>query len=278
MDATKWVARYLDHVSATGCEKPYTTRTSTKPRLVAFGRQFGDTDLMGINGETIVKWLSSLPCKVSTKHAYLRVLSAALNRSRRLGWEVPALGIKPKDLGRAVVEEQTPLTKEQDEQLIERAKTHSLGSAIMLARFAGLRLQEFLRLEWPDIDFEFDLIHVRAKPGWSPKNHQERSIPMHHVMKDFLTQRQQRTGPVVVKHNGQPYGRPPRTALVTLFKKLGIKGAWHVLRHTFCTRMLENGSDIYQVSKLMGHNDVAVTQRYAHTAARQFTTAAQSAY
>ena len=39
----------------------------------------------------------------------------------------------------------------------------------------------------------------------------------------------------------------------------------HVLRHTFGTRWLQAGGDIYKLSKILGHSSVAVTeQHYAH--------------
>jgi hypothetical protein len=39
---------------------------------------------------------------------------------------------------------------------------------------------------------------------------------------------------------------------------------FHDLRHTFATRMVQAGVDLYKVSKLMGHKDISTTQRYAH--------------
>ena len=39
----------------------------------------------------------------------------------------------------------------------------------------------------------------------------------------------------------------------------------HVLRHTFGTRWLQAGGDIYKLSKILGHSSVAVTEaHYAH--------------
>ena len=37
----------------------------------------------------------------------------------------------------------------------------------------------------------------------------------------------------------------------------------HISRHTFASRLLERGVDIYTVSKLLGHSSVKVTERYA---------------
>jgi integrase/recombinase XerC len=49
-------------------------------------------------------------------------------------------------------------------------------------------------------------------------------------------------------------------------KDAGVTGITpHVLRHTFATRYLQSGGDIYVLSKILGHASVSVTERvYAH--------------
>ncbi|MBG3875553.1 tyrosine-type recombinase/integrase [Desulfovibrio oxamicus] len=39
---------------------------------------------------------------------------------------------------------------------------------------------------------------------------------------------------------------------------------WHTLRHTYATRMLEAGADIYTLRDLMGHDSVTTTEGYLH--------------
>jgi len=49
-------------------------------------------------------------------------------------------------------------------------------------------------------------------------------------------------------------------------RKAGLEGVnWHTFRHTFATRLNHSGADIVTVKALLGHSDVKVTMRYAHT-------------
>ena len=39
---------------------------------------------------------------------------------------------------------------------------------------------------------------------------------------------------------------------------------WHDLRHTYATDEIKKGMPIYTLSKMMGHSNVSVTEKYAH--------------
>ncbi|HYL63239.1 MAG TPA: tyrosine-type recombinase/integrase [Candidatus Methylomirabilis sp.] len=48
---------------------------------------------------------------------------------------------------------------------------------------------------------------------------------------------------------------------------------WHDLRHTFASRLVMSGVDIFTVNRLMRHKSLQVTMRYAHLADTHLATA-----
>lgn len=72
----------------------------------------------------------------------------------------------------------TTLSRDEIEQVIAHARP-PYDLIAMPAGYTGLRHREILHLQRRDVDFEGGYVRVTEKPGiWSPKDHEERSIPL----------------------------------------------------------------------------------------------------
>ncbi len=138
----------------------------------------------------------------------------------------------------------------------------------LLAR-AGLRLGEALALKVDDITLRPRSGFVLVRYG---KGGKQRQVPLsaeaRRALHRYLTHRHDvETDALFVSNWGRPLSR--RTVQATISeaaKKAGIERRVtpHVLRHTFATRLIENGADLASVQALLGHSSLATTQRYLH--------------
>ena len=192
------------------------------------------------------------------------------------------------------------LNREEQTRLIQASYSHRYGVFIRLTLTTGLRLGEVLGLSWDNIDLRSNTLFVRQTLGrlekidWNgigakteivmqvPKTKNSiRSIPLlPFIVKELQEWRNvqlsdkaiagaayQDTGLVVTN----PFGGciEPRTFKDYYNQILDMSGighfTFHALRHTFCTRALENDMDAKTVSAIMGHYSVAFTlDTYGH--------------
>jgi integrase len=132
-----------------------------------------------------------------------------------------------------------------------------LRPLLILALHTGMRKGEILNLKWTDIDFIRRLITIQKS-----KNGQKRAIPMSEMLYETLKRIKVRDISLKVFPISD---RSLRAAFSRTLKKAGITDfRIHDLRHTFATRLVQNGVDLYKVKELLGHKSILMTSRYAH--------------
>lgn len=142
---------------------------------------------------------------------------------------------------------------------------------IVTARYTGMRLGELLALEWHDFDWEKKLVRVVNKLFHTVKNYQCRTVPISDELRDKLLPYIKASGLCFPTPNGGKYEHEgPRRDLRTIFRKIGIdpkeRKGWHEFRHTFASRLAQQGISLYKIMKWLGHSSMQVTQIYAHFA------------
>jgi Site-specific recombinase XerD len=162
------------------------------------------------------------------------------------------------------------LTKDDSELLLQELLTvdETLHNMALISLHTGMRAGEIFGLEWQDVNFNDKTILIR-----DPKNKESRHAFMTdriYTMLRGLTRGLPGVHIFMDKH-GSPFDKVPWQ-----FKKIadglfnaGIADSrqrvvFHTLRHTFCSWLAADGIDLYTISKLAGHKDLRMTQRYSH--------------
>lgn len=153
------------------------------------------------------------------------------------------------------------LEPEEEHALLDAAR-EPLRSIILVGIHCGLRLRsEALTLRWQDVDTTRRTVTVQAAYA---KNGQTRSVPLNSTVRAAL-ERLPRTGEFVfVKPGGIPY-ISVRNSFDTACQRAGLSDVTpHTLRHTFATRLIENGVDLRTVQELGGWSQIKMLERYGH--------------
>jgi integrase/recombinase XerC len=132
---------------------------------------------------------------------------------------------------------------------------------------SGLRVAEASSLDIDDLDLARGRVSVWGKGG------KQRVVPLSEPAADALRrwladgrgELATETSPAAaVFLNLRGRRMTPRDARRVLDRRAVAPTHPHALRHTFATHLLDGGADLRVVQELLGHADLATTQRYTH--------------
>lgn len=157
------------------------------------------------------------------------------------------------------------LSKNEIKRILAQISNIKHHCMISLVYSAGLRRSELLNLTPQDINSETMSVRIMGKGKkcryslLSPKLLEE----LRHYFREYRPQKWLFEG----ETPGEQYSA---SALVKVLKeaahRAGIKHRVHVhmLRHSFATHLLEQGTDLHTIQELLGHNDIKTTTIYLH--------------
>ncbi|WP_346239309.1 tyrosine-type recombinase/integrase [Niabella insulamsoli] len=167
---------------------------------------------------------------------------------------------KPATLPRAI-------TSRDIKKMLQAVKNDKHLLLLQLCYGMGLRVSEVVNIKVEHIDSK--AMRVLIQRG---KGKKDRYVNLPESLLPALRTYYKTYKPAVWLFEGQYGGQYSVRSAQAIFKS-AMKAAGinktvgiHSLRHSYATHLLEYGTDISFIQKLLGHNDVKTTLRYAHVA------------
>jgi Site-specific recombinase XerD len=163
------------------------------------------------------------------------------------------------------------LSDKEATHLIECVQKHGPQAAnmVLVGLDAGLRFSEIAGLTWGCVDFECGGLHVLDTKG-----KRDRTVPMTSRLRDLFTGMERSgQGELVfpAPRTGQIQRQVPSSFWYGLRDSKLNEGVtnpkmrvnFHTTRHTYGSRLAQQGVDLLHIQRLMGHSTPALSARYS---------------
>ncbi len=228
---------------------------------------FGDSNLLSISPKMISKYKvlrKDEDAKPASINRELAMLSKAFNLAVK-EWE----WIKENPVSKVQREKENNerdrwLTEDEEKRLLDNCPEW-LREIVVFALNTGLRQDELLSLEWSRIDLIRKTILIKETKNGKPK-----TLPLNKIALGVINRRSKvksiKNDFVFFNRNGKKIDpcNLRRSFYIVLREVEILNFKFHDLRHTFATKLVQRGIDLYKIAKLLGHHDIKMTERYAH--------------
>ncbi len=262
------------------------TVTAYTSDILSFLIWLNDRDIKDVTYSVIREFLGYIQqfnytkTTIARKIASLRTFYRFLYRERIVEAN-PAEGVHSPKRGKSLPEF---LTENEIEQVLNNVKIDTPAGyrnrvILELLYATGMRVSELSSLNFENLNLDENEIKVFGKGA------KERIVLVSARAKKFLedyiktvrylifkSDDKKSTSPVFINKTGyrlQP--QSVRLAIKDVMDKIELPKhvTPHVFRHSFATKLLENGADLRVVQELLGHSSISNTQIYTHVSAER---------
>ncbi|MEE9432514.1 MAG: tyrosine-type recombinase/integrase [Melioribacteraceae bacterium] len=228
----------------------------------------GDLDLIDITRKSVIEYLDYRVRNPSIYQARIDLinLSSAFNRAISEGYllENPCAKLKQFKLPQKAPKY---FSEYEYQVLLDSIKEKWFKNIVELAYNSGMRQMEILTLRWSQIDLKNDTITLNNHFVIN-KGKKVQTVYLSRRAKEIIIELYDEKNFELVFHNN--FNQYKQDHISKKFKRY-VKSIdvnpslnFHSLRHTFASRLVQNGTSLYIVQKLLHHQDFKTTQVYSH--------------
>lgn len=205
------------------------------------------------------KTKSNLDLSQNSKYSYFNKFKAGLKRAFEEGYLSINYASKIKSFNQAESQREYLTFDELQSMAETECKYDMLKRAFLFSCLTGLRWSDINTLVWSEVRDEGDVSRVNFR---QEKTDGVEYLYISKQARELLGERKSAKDRVFT---GLKYSMTYNTELVRWTNRAGITKhiTFHSARHTNAVLLLENGADIYTVSKRLGHREMRTTQIYA---------------
>ncbi len=155
-------------------------------------------------------------------------------------------------------------------RLLESTANRRQRALLATTYAAGLRVSEVVRLQLRDLDAQRMSLRVEQGKGGKDR-YTLLSARLLEELRAYWRQYRPALWLFPARNGKRPMDVSTAQKFYTAAKqRAGItkRGGIHALRHAFATHLLEAGTDLHTIQRLLGHGHLGTTMRYFHLARR----------
>ncbi|GAF80145.1 unnamed protein product, partial [marine sediment metagenome] len=153
------------------------------------------------------------------------------------------------------------LTKDEIKRMIDITKNKKHRLLIEILYSTGLRVSEAVNMRVKDINLEEKIAFVKYGKG-----KKERFVKLSNRFITHLNSYlKKKKGTYIFSYKGKPLSTRQAQRIIkkaALNAEITKKVFCHALRSSFATHLLDSGADIRLIQELLGHSNLATTERY----------------